>query len=354
MLVLGIETTCDETAMSIVESGHKILSNIIESQSDIHAIYGGVFPEIASRHHVDKLIPTLELALKEANKSLKDIDLISVAFGPGLMGSLMAGVQFAKSLSFATNIPTVQINHVEAHLYAAMMGIEDKIEFPVLGVIISGGHTHLVKMNSYTQFEILGCTQDDAIGEAFDKVGALLDLPYPAGPHIEKLAKEGNPNFFPFKPGQIKTSPLDFSYSGLKTQVLYAVKGTSQKEAPKKLEENDKKHVAASFQKTAFSDLISKVLKAAQTFGLKQIFLGGGVSNNCYLRQELTKLAPPTLKIYFPHPKLTLDNGAMIAGLGYQKFISLGPDTNHAIKPVSRPKFSNFPGHITAGSSLSN
>jgi N6-L-threonylcarbamoyladenine synthase len=340
MLVLGIETTCDETAIAIVESGHKILSNVIESQSQIHAEYGGVFPEIASRHHVDKLIPTLEKALEEAKVTIEQIDLIAVAYGPGLLGSLITGVQFAKTLSYAKNIPIVQVNHVEAHLYAAMMNIEDAVEFPVLGVIISGGHTHLVKMDSYTNFSVIGCTQDDAIGEAFDKVGSLIDLPYPAGPHIEELAKIGDANFFKFKAGQIKNQPFDFSYSGLKTQVLYAVKGTSQKEAPKKLDESHKKHIAASFQKVAFKDLIEKILKVANVFGFKQIFLGGGVSNNCYLRQELTKLAPPTLKVYFPTPKLTLDNGAMIAGLGFQKYRAKGKDPLHEVIPVSRPAFS--------------
>ncbi len=339
MRVLGIETTCDETAIAVVLDGQIILSNVIESQT-IHAQFGGVFPEIASRTHVDKLIPTLHRALNEAQLSLNEIDLIAVASGPGLMGSLITGVEFAKSLSFSAQIPIVTVNHVEAHLYSAMMGIEDKISFPALGVIISGGHTHLIKMISYTDFYILGCTQDDAIGEAFDKVGSLIDLPYPAGPQIEKLAKDGNPNYFQFKPGQIKNSPLDFSYSGLKTQVLYAVKGTSQKNAQKKLEESEKKHLAASFQKTAFSDLISKVLKAAELYQLKQIFLGGGVSNNCYLRQELTKLAPPTLSIYFPKPQLTLDNGAMIAGLGYQKYLRKGHEDLSLISPLPRPPFS--------------
>lgn len=342
MLVLGIETTCDETAIALVESGKIILSNVIESQSDIHAQYGGVFPEIASRHHVDKLLPTLQLSLKEANKTLKDIDLIAVAYGPGLLGSLMTGVQFAKSLAYALEKPLIAVNHVEAHLYSAMMNIEGEVQFPVLGVIISGGHTHLVKMHSYIDFEVIGLTQDDAIGEAFDKVGALIDLPYPAGPHIEQLAKQGDPNYFPFKPGQVKKNPFDFSYSGLKTQVLYAVKGTSQKKAPKNLNDEEKKHIAASFQKIAFSDLIDKILKAAKAHALKQIFLGGGVSNNCYLRQKLTQLALPTLQVHFPEAKLTLDNGAMIAGLGYQKYLLQGATDRNTILPCSRPPFSQI------------
>ena len=340
MLVLGIESTCDETAIAVVKSGKIILSNVIESQADIHSTYGGVFPEIASRYHVQKLIPTLEKALSDANVSLYEIDLIAVAYGPGLLGSLVTGVQFAKTLSFAIKKPIVGVNHVESHIYSAMMSTNDIINFPVMGVIISGGHTHLVKMENYTSFEVIGCTQDDAIGEAFDKVGALIDLPYPAGPHIEILAKKGDPSYFTFKAGQIKNNPFDFSYSGLKTQVLYAVKGTSQKEGLKILNESDKPHLAASFQKTAFSDLIQKIFKAAEAYGLQQIFLGGGVSNNCYLRQELTKLAPPTLKIYFPEPKLTLDNGAMIAGLAYQKFICKSKENLHDIIPVSRPPFS--------------
>lgn len=340
MLVLGIETTCDETAIGVVENGKHILANVIESQIPIHSQYGGVFPELASRHHVDKLIPTLKEALTQAKVTLDAIDLISVAYGPGLMGSLITGVEFAKHLSFSNAIPLVKVNHVEAHLYSAMMATDDPIEFPVLGVIISGGHTHLVEMKSYLDFQIIGCTQDDAIGEAFDKVGALLELPYPGGPAIEKLAVLGDPSKFPFKAGNIKSQAYDFSYSGLKTQVLYAVKGTSQKQAMKILADEDKKHVAASFQKTAFYDLIEKILKAAKNLGFKQIFLGGGVSNNCYLRQELTKLAPPTLSIYFPHPKLTIDNGAMIAGLGYHVFKTSGQTPIEELVAISRPPFS--------------
>jgi N6-L-threonylcarbamoyladenine synthase len=340
MLVLGIETTCDETAIGVVENGKHILANVIESQIPIHSQYGGVFPELASRHHVDKLIPTLKEALNQAKVTLDAIDLISVAYGPGLMGSLITGVEFAKHLSFSNAIPLVKVNHVEAHLYSAMMATDDPIEFPVLGVIISGGHTHLVEMKSYLDFQIIGCTQDDAIGEAFDKVGALLELPYPGGPAIEKLAVLGDPSKFPFKAGNIKSQAYDFSYSGLKTQVLYAVKGTSQKQAMKILADEDKKHVAASFQKTAFYDLIEKILKAAKNLGFKQIFLGGGVSNNCYLRQELTKLAPPTLSIYFPHPKLTIDNGAMIAGLGYHVFKTSGQTPIEELVAISRPPFS--------------
>jgi N6-L-threonylcarbamoyladenine synthase len=340
MLTLGIETTCDDTAISVVESGTKILSNVIASQGDLHAAFGGVFPEVASRHHVGLLIPVLEKALKEADVTLQAIDLIAVANGPGLMGSILTGLSFAKGLSVACNLPLIGVNHVEAHLYSAMMPCFDEVRFPALGVVISGGHTHLIKMNDINDFEVLGCTQDDAIGESFDKVGALLNLPYPAGPHIEALASHGDPARFSFKAGTVKNHPLDFSYSGLKTQVLYAVKGTSQKAVPVTLDEGDKKHLAAAFQKVVFEDLIQKILKAAKQHELSQIFLGGGVSGNRYLRRELTKLAPPTLSIHFPGAGLSVDNGAMIAGLGYQKFIREGSKDPLLLKAASRMPFS--------------
>jgi len=310
MKVLGIETSCDETAVAVVEDGKKILVNLVASQADIHEAYGGVFPEIASRHHIDRLLPLVEKAIGIVG----EIDLIAVANGPGLMGALLMGVTAANTLGFGWNKPVVGVNHVEAHLYAAMMEVDPV--FPSLGVVISGGHTFLAKMEGITSYEILGTTVDDAAGEAFDKVAALLGYPYPGGPHIEKLAREGNSEKYPFRGGRVKGRPLDFSFSGLKTNVLYSVKGANcTKHAPTVIDEEEKKHIAASFQRAALEDIVKKALKAAETFPCKGIYLGGGVTQNERLRQLFKNLSPYSL--FWPPKGLGLDNAAMIAGLGY-------------------------------------
>jgi len=321
MLVLGIETTCDETACSVVRDGKEILSNVIATQADLHSIYGGVYPELACRRHFELIIPMVDQALKEANSLPTDIDLISVAYGPGLIGALLLGVHAAKSLSLAWNRPFVGVNHVEAHLYAAWMGCESP-EFPALGVVVSGGHTFLVKMESLSQYEIIGQTVDDAIGEAFDKVAVMLDLPYPGGPEIEKLARQGNPKLFPFKSGVVKGRPWDFSFSGLKTNVLYTVKGQNcDKKAPSQITEQDKPHIAASFQEAALKDISFKAMAAAEQFGCKMIFLGGGVTNNQRLRELFHASNVP---VHWPLSGLSLDNAAMIAGLGTHIFNQRG------------------------------
>lgn len=321
MLVLGIETTCDETACSIVRSGKTILSNVIASQIGLHKDYGGVYPELASRSHVDNLIPIIDLSLKEAGVSEKDIDLIAVSKAPGLIGSITIGLNAAKALSLCWNIPFIGVNHVEAHLYAAMMDIKPPICFPALGVVLSGGHTFIVKIHELGRYEMLGTTVDDAIGEAFDKVAILLNLPYPGGPEIEKLALEGNPKKYSFKAGKVKNNPFNFSFSGIKTNVLYATKGAnSNKQSELLIEESEKKHIAASFQEAAFIDVIKKTLLAAETHSCKTIFLGGGVTQSHALKKLFLKHAPPHLCFYYPMQGLSLDNGAMIAGLGYHLY----------------------------------
>jgi N6-L-threonylcarbamoyladenine synthase len=318
MLVLGIETTCDETACSVVKNGKEILSNIIATQTDLHSIYGGVYPELACRRHFELIIPMVDQALKEAHLSPADIDLISVAYGPGLIGALLLGVHAAKSLSLAWNKPFIGVNHVEAHFYAAWMGCENP-EFPALGVVVSGGHTFLVKMQTLGHYEMIGQTVDDAIGEAFDKVAVILGLPYPGGPQIEELARQGNPKLFPFKSGVVKGRPWDFSFSGLKTNVLYTVKGQNcDKKAPSQITEQDKPHIAASFQEAALKDISSKAIAATEQFGCKMIFLGGGVTHNQRLRELFQASKVP---VHWPLPGLSLDNAAMIAGLGYHLFI---------------------------------
>ncbi|MBN2479104.1 MAG: tRNA (adenosine(37)-N6)-threonylcarbamoyltransferase complex transferase subunit TsaD [Parachlamydiales bacterium] len=321
MLVLGIESTCDETAASVVEDGEKILSNIIYSQIDLHKKYGGVFPEVASRSHVDKMIPVIDEALKKASKTLNHIDLIAVAKGPGLIGSLLVGLNTAKTLSLTLKKPFIGVNHIEAHLYASMMDNLDNLAFPSLGVVISGGHTMLLKIKNIGEYEKLSGTLDDAIGECFDKVASILELPYPGGPEIEKLAKLGDENKYIFNAGKIKDNPLCFSFSGLKTKVLYTVKGqSSKKDSPVLINEEEKKHIAASFQKCAFSDLIKKSFLAAEKFNLKSIYFGGGVSNNKTLRKMFFDENLKNLKLFWPQAGLSLDNAAMIAGLGYHKF----------------------------------
>lgn len=326
MNVLGIETSCDETAVSVVQDGKKILVNLIASQAKLHEAFGGVYPEMASRQHIDRLLPLIEEATKEHS-----IDRIAVANGPGLIGALLMGVTAAKTLAYGWNKPIVAVNHVEAHLYAAMM--EGEPLFPALGIVVSGGHTFLAKMTDIRTYDILGTTVDDAVGEAFDKVASLLDLPYPGGPQIEKLAQSGEPSKYPFKGGQVKGRPLDFSLSGLKTNVLYTIKGSNgDRKGPTLISEEDKAHVAASFQKAALTDIYSKALRAAKSFDCKAIYLGGGVTLNHSLRSLFSHSPYP---VFFPSKDLCLDNAAMIAGLGFH----LTPTSPASIQP--------FPRHLT-------
>lgn len=311
MIVLGIESTCDETGAAIVKDGREILSNVLASSADIHEKYGGVFPELACRRHIEAILPVIDEAIKIAGVTPEEIDLIAVAKGPGLVGALLIGMNAAKGLSIAWNKPLIGVNHVEAHLYASMMEIEE-IPLPALGIVLSGGHTLLLKILGVGNYEPIGTTVDDAIGEAFDKVAVLLGLPYPGGPHVERLAKAGNPKAYSFTAGKVKRNPLDFSFSGLKTSVMYTVKGNV-------LTEDQKANVAASFQETALRDVVNKAYLATKTFPCQAIFLGGGVCNN----QRLRELFAGTLPIFWPPPNLCLDNAAMIAGLGAKKFLGV-------------------------------
>ncbi len=322
MNVLGIETTCDETACSVVKDGKTILSNVLSSQIESHTRYGGVYPELASRLHVDRCVPMIDLALKEANLSKSDIDLIGVSYTPGLIGAITIGLNSAKALSTALNIPYIGIHHIEAHLYAAMMSSKDTLNFPALGVVLSGGHTLLLKIHNIGSYEIISQTVDDAIGEAFDKVARMLNLPYPGGPEIEKLAKIGDPNAYDFKAGFVKTKPLHFSFSGLKTNVLYTISGPNAKKSQDNLPLQQKADIAASFQRAAFSDVVKKAFKAASTFDCKAIYLGGGVTQSAALKSMFDKENHLKIPLNFPEQGLSLDNGAMIAGLAYHKFLS--------------------------------
>ncbi len=315
-LILGIETSCDETAIGIVQDGKKILCNQLASHIELHQAFGGVFPEMSSRHHFDLLLPLIDSSLKESNLTMNDIDKVAVSYMPGLIGSLLMGVNVAKTLAYAYGIPLIPINHIEAHLYAAMMS-EDEFVTPAIGLIASGGHTALVKIDSLGKYETLSSTIDDAVGEAFDKVGRLLNLTYPAGPKIEQLAKGGNTSAYPFSN---KRREGHFSYSGLKTQALYFIKGNNgASSSPTLLKEEDLPHFAASFQEAALIPLVEATLKAAKEHHLSKIYVGGGVSNNRRLRALFEEKRDAGTSVTWPTPGLSLDNGAMIAGLAYHK-----------------------------------
>jgi N6-L-threonylcarbamoyladenine synthase len=333
MLILGIETTCDETAAAVVRDGQEMLSNVISSQVDLHRLYGGVFPELACRRHIDLLLPVIQEALATAGVEQGAIDCVAVAKGPGLIGALLIGLNAAKALSLAWSKPFIGVNHVEAHLYAAMMG-KQEIELPALGVVISGGHTFLVRIVALGVYERIGATVDDAVGEAFDKVAVMLGLSYPGGPAIEAFAQNGDPTRYCFKAGKVKGRPWDFSFSGMKTSVLYAIKGDrATKDSPLLIREEDKAHVAASFQEAACKEIVQKSIQAAKEFGCKAITLGGGVSNNRRLRELFSQQTIPT---YWPPAGLSLDNAAMIAGLGYQLFLKNNQGDSFDLEPMPR------------------
>ncbi|MBM3198659.1 MAG: tRNA (adenosine(37)-N6)-threonylcarbamoyltransferase complex transferase subunit TsaD, partial [Chlamydiae bacterium] len=304
---------------------------------DLHRKYGGVFPELASRSHVEKLPEVLQAALSTAEVPLSAIELISVAKGPGLIGPLLVGLSYAKALSFGLNIPFVGVNHVEAHLYAAMM-LQQEPPLPALGLVVSGGHTFLVLINKLGSYTMIGTTVDDAIGEAFDKIAKLLDLPYPGGPEIEALASIGDPSLYTFRAGQVKGKPYHFSFSGLKTNVFYSIygqNGSPPSGTPCPLSQEEKASIASSFQETALQDIVTKTLRAARTHACRAIYVGGGVSHNKRLR---TLLAEQGLDfpLFFPPPGLSLDNAAMIAGLGFHVYKSRKQGDPLTLRPETR------------------
>lgn len=335
MYILGIESTCDETAAAVVEDGEHILSNVIASQGDLHEKYGGVVPELACRRHIDVMIPVIEKALDDAHLALNQIDLIAVSYAPGLIGAIMIGVMAAKALSIATQVPYLGIHHVEAHLYAALMG--EKVDFPCIGVVLSGGHTAILLMEGIGSYQLIGQTQDDAVGEAFDKVAKMLGLPYPGGPVIETLALKGDPNKYAFKTGKPKGKPFDFSFSGLKTSVLYTLHGQNRSGALAELTSQEKADAAASFQHAVFEDIYHKISNALTEYGAHTVVLGGGVTNNMALRAYLEKKL--SARLVFPERALTLDNAAMIAGLAYHKWQERGIGDPYDLEPLSRVSF---------------
>ena len=309
ILTLGIESSCDETSVSVVKNGREILSNIIDTQIPIHEKYGGVVPEIASRNHIEAISRVTKKAVEEANVKFDDIDTITPTYGPGLVGALLVGLSYAKALSFAINKPLVGVNHIQGHIAANYITYPE-LKPPFLCVMTSGGNTQLVHVKNYTEFEVLGKTRDDAIGEAFDKVARVVGLGYPGGPKVDKLAKEGNPNAIELPKTHFDN--LDFSFSGIKTAVI---------NLHHKNPDVNKADLCASFEKTVTEILLENAEKALKQTGLKTIALAGGVSANSYIRNEFLKLEKQGIKVYMPDLKLCTDNAAMIASAGYYNFI---------------------------------
>lgn len=308
-IILGIESSCDETSVAVVKNGREVLSNVINTQISIHELYGGVVPEIASRNHVENISPVMKEALKQANVTLDDIDGIACTYGPGLVGALLVGVAYAKALSYASGKPLIATNHIEGHIAANYITYKE-LKPPFLTLLISGGNTQLVLVKDYTRFEILGKTRDDAVGEAFDKVARVIGLGYPGGPKMDKLAKEGTPNI---ELPKVHVEGLDFSFSGLKTAVI---------NLHHKMPDINKADLAASFEKNVAEILIENTKKAIKETGITKIALAGGVSANSYIREEFSKLQDEKdIEVYYPELKLCTDNAAMIASAGYYNFI---------------------------------
>jgi N6-L-threonylcarbamoyladenine synthase len=310
-ITLGIETSCDETAVAVVADGVKIKSNIISSQLDLHRCFGGVVPELAARSHLETILPIYRLAIEEAGISPAEVNLIAATYGPGLVGSLLVGLSFAKGLSLAGNIPFIGVNHVEGHIYANVLE-RPPIETPVLCLTVSGGHTDLLYVEKWGEYEILGRTRDDAAGEAFDKVARVLGLGYPGGPEIDKLAQgiTGDLEFAKFKG---LSATFDFSFSGLKTAVINYLHRQKQMGS-----DIDTVQVAASFQQTAIAQLLDKLFKAARAYPARAILLSGGVAANSYLREQCRAEADKLgIGVFYPELKLCTDNAAMIAAAGY-------------------------------------
>jgi len=327
--ILAIETSCDETAAAVVEDGRHILSNVVASQIELHARYGGIFPEIASRAHVEAIVPVIEQAMREAHLGFDDLDCVAVTHGPGLAGSLLVGVNAAKGLALECNLPLVGINHLEAHIYAHWLEVESEgaatppppmggavgeVEFPLLALLVSGGHTELILMHDHGNYEYLGGTLDDAAGEAFDKVGRLLGLTYPGGPAIQKAAREGNPEAFKFPRAWLGDN-YDFSFSGLKTAVLRLIQKYNDPPQGHLLAD-----LSASFQAAVVDVLSAKTTWAAEEFDVTAVLLCGGVSANQSLRTTATERVG--VPVYYSPPILCTDNAAMVGACAYQHFIS--------------------------------
>ena len=313
MLVLGIETSCDETGASVVKDGNEVISDTVASSLEFHKKYGGVVPEIATRYHLEVIDYVVKDSLRSAGIALKDIGLVAVTQGPGLVGALLVGISFAKSLGYSLDIPVVGVNHLWAHIYSGFIG-RPNVKFPLMGLVVSGGHTSLVLCEDIGKFRLLGQTRDDAIGEAFDKVAKILGLGYPGGPAIENAARRGDPESVRFTLPYLGDDSYDFSFSGMKTAVFYHVKG-------RKLTASMTAGIAASFQKAAIAAIVEKAISACASKGIDRLIVGGGVSANILLRKELAAAGVRSgIEVIFPPMRFSLDNGAMIASTGYMLY----------------------------------
>jgi N6-L-threonylcarbamoyladenine synthase len=317
MLILGIESSCDETSVALVEDGRRVLASVVASQVDLHARYGGVVPELAARAHIECLVPVMTDALHAAGLGVGEVDAIAVVNTPGLIGSLLIGVTAAKTLAWLHDKPLVAVNHIQAHPYAVCLD-SDIDPWPCVSLVVSGGHTTLYHSDGPLQIRRIGRTLDDAAGEAFDKVAAILDLPYPGGPSIDRLARQGNPRALAFKRSAVGPDRLDFSFSGIKTAVLYEVCGYDLSRTVAELPEERKADIAASFQEAVVDMLVANTLRAAEQRGVDTIVLGGGVAANSRLRTKMTEAARRRgLACHVPPMKYCTDNAAMVAGLAF-------------------------------------
>ncbi len=315
ILILAIESSCDETAAAVVKNGREVLSNVISSQIELHTLYGGVVPEIASRKHIEKINQVIGQALQEAQVTLKDLDAIGVTYGPGLVGALLVGVAEAKAISYGAGLPLVGVHHIEGHISANYIENKD-LEPPFICLVVSGGHTHLVAVKDYGVYEVIGRTRDDAAGEAFDKVARAIGLGYPGGPKIDRLAKEGNPDAIRFPRAKIEGSPYDFSFSGVKSAVLNHLNGCRMKGEP--VVEAD---IAASFQKAVCDVLVEHAVQAVKDHGLPRLALAGGVASNSALRAAMKAACEKEgISFYYPSPVLCTDNAAMIGAAAYYEY----------------------------------
>lgn len=334
--ILAVESSCDETAAAVVRNGRDVLSNVISSQIAIHTLYGGVVPEIASRKHMEKINQVIEQALSDADMKLNDVDAIGVTYGPGLVGALLVGVSAAKAISFASGKPLVGVHHIEGHISANY--IENKeLEPPFVCLVVSGGHTHIVIVNDYGKYEVIGRTRDDAAGEAFDKVARAIGLGYPGGPKVDKIAKEGNPHAIEFPRAVIDDAPYDFSFSGLKSAVLNYINSCKMKDIPVNTAD-----VAASFQQAVTDMLVSRAIKAVKENGMDKLAIAGGVASNSAISAALIEQCDKNnIRFFSPSPGLCTDNAAMIGAAAYYEYmdgVRSGWDLNAVpgLKLVSR------------------
>lgn len=316
---LGIETSCDETSAAVVADGRDILSNVVQSQIDVHRAFGGVVPEVACRVHVEAILPVVNKAFSDARVALADLDAVAVTHAPGLVGALLVGVSMAKALALGARKPLVGVDHLHGHMYSNKLAFPE-LEFPCVNLVVSGGHTSLYLSRNAIEHELLGSTSDDAAGEAFDKVAKILGLGFPGGPIVDRIAKGRDPDRVRFK----RTIPegLDFSFSGIKTAVLYHVRGQDAK-TPRALSDEEKGDIAASFQEAVVDVLVHQALRACETTGVRRLAVGGGVACNSRLREKMkAEGAKRGVATYFPPPKFCTDNAAMIAGIAYPLFLS--------------------------------